>query len=201
MASKLRRKTALKASLFSFFAGVHTLMKSIEINQAIQQRKWDFIKRDYKAIHQSPLAMQQLADYLSEEGLYPFGEEWPGDALIQLGGLLKLPKLKESTSSGSMKFKFKKGFHEILRVYGEEALCPVNFQNSGDHWLLLILNASFHAAPFIAAQYSEHPKLYYQAFEDIEAVEEPWNGFSQINQLLDRQIQRENFYSRATFNN
>lgn len=199
MASARRQKEALRAAVFAYFAGAHFITEAVERAQSAissasskeaSEMRQAMLEADYERLKESGHLVEMFVDVLDEEDLYPFGSEWPREALAMLAEKLIPPKL--SISGGDdLRFRFKKGFKELLSDIAGSLTSSEGLQSSLDHWLVLLLNSAFNAGAIVAARNAETPKLYYDMMPEVEEETEPWSKYPQLPDLLDRQLRRE----------
>lgn len=200
MASVRRQKVALRAALFAYLAGAHYVIEEVEKAQALSpggqgadatELRHAMLEADYERLVEQPQNLEMLSEILDEEDLYPFGSEWPREALMELAALIIPPKLSITEPESSMKFRFKRGFKKMVLEFAS-AIEGVRKQRSSlDHWLVLLLNTAFHAGAVIAARSAENPKAYYDVIPSIEEETEPWTKYPQLGDMLDRQLRVE----------
>jgi hypothetical protein len=203
MANVRRKKEGLRAALFAFFAGAHHIIQEVEKSQALTpggggpeaiEARHAMLDADYERLREaaSQQSIEMLVEMLDEEGLYPFGSEWPREALQELVSKLIPPSLElENEAEGDLRFRFKKGFKEMLGGLAE-GLESVRVERSTlDHWMVLLLNMSFHAGMVVAARNAEDSKVYYTVLTEIEEDTEPWSRYPQIAAMLDRELRVE----------
>ena len=89
------------------------------------------------------------------------------------------------------KFRFRPGFNAALSRVARSVENDMRTPRTGDHWLALLLNISFHAGISAAAQLAENSKSYFSALPEIETEIEPWSRYPQIVDLFERQLSRE----------
>lgn len=200
MASFRRQKEALRIAIFSYYAGAHHITEEVEKNLSIKaggntqdaiEMRHAMLEADYERLRESHQSLEMFIDVLEEEDLYPFGSEWPREALAELGIKLKPPALSLDTGETDNKFRFKKGFKELLNAIASSLETELSRPNSMDHWMVLLLNTAFHAGAVAAARNAENPKLYYEVMPELEAETEPWTKYPQLADLLDKQLRRE----------
>src|SRR4051812_35372015 len=102
MASPRRVKEALRIAAFAYFAGAHYTTEEVERMQSLSPKGNDkdaaemrqtMLDADYERFHESMQNVFLFCDILDEEGLYPFGSEWPRDALEMLSKKIIPPQL------------------------------------------------------------------------------------------------------------
>lgn len=206
MASFRRQKEALRIAIFAYFAGAHFVTEEVEKAQSlsptggrqgasdeeITEMRHAMLEADYERLRGSIQAIDMLAEILEEEDLYPYGSEWPREALGILASKLIPPKLSsEASGENDFRFRFKKGFKELLNEIAEGVEGSGRKSSTLDHWMVLLLNAAFHAGAVIAARNAENPKLYYNVMPNLEEETDPWSKYPQLSDLLDKQMQRE----------
>jgi hypothetical protein len=203
MASSHKHKEALRSALFSFVTGAHSITEAVERSQALRTRganaadeteaRHVMLEADYERFLESPQSLEMLCDVLDEEGLYPFENEWPREAFALLMTKLIAPKLSisEPGEEVDFKFRFKKGFKNLLSEISTALETKMKDRGNLDHWLVMILNTSFHAGVLSAARNAENQKIYYDVVSEVEEETEPWGKFHQIAGLLDKQLSRE----------
>lgn len=186
MASYTRRKESLRAAALAYLAGAHCI--TVEVEKAHELRPIESAAPlDYGRVPASGSeGVGLLCDMLEEEELYPFGSEWPREALTELLTKLIPPE------PDALKFRFKKGFKELLS--GLAAGLGEGGPPRGhglDHWLALLLNTAFYAGATIAARMAENPKSFFATIEELESETEPWSRYPQLVNVYERQLRRE----------
>ena len=179
MASFRRQKEALRIVAMAYLAGAHNVTVEGERSQGVS------LQADFERLCASPMAVELFCEILNEEDLYPFGSEWPRDALAALISKLIPPKDDE------LRFRFRKGFKELLATVAGELEGRQESRSVLDHWMVLLINASFHAGMLVAARSSDNPKIYYDVIPSIEEETDPWTRYPQLQKLLDKQLRRE----------
>ena len=196
-------KVALKASTMAYIAGAHAVtdqvwrLKSEALAAEKREKAHSKLQKSLTALFKDDGNAEHLADFLNEEGLYPFGEEWSTEALSLMLSHLKPPRLNlEDPYEGSTEFRFKKGFQKNLvaearkryAVADEEADVP----SSGiDHWLNLLLNGSFQAGALLAARSGDDAATFRAALAAVEEDSEPWARYEQLGRLYDAEMERD----------
>ncbi len=187
-------------------------------NEESRSARIEMLMQNFVRFLNSPDVVDLFARILNEEDLYPFGMEWRAGALGSLLSKLIAPKLSfaspgrtpdpteaeifadadgfefsvEHTSErAAFKFRFRSGYKKLLNELPETLACAKTKPASIDHWLVVVINTSFHAGMNVAAQVAENAKAYYPAILEIENEEEPWNRYPQIMTTLTRQLRRE----------
>jgi hypothetical protein len=200
MATFGRRKEALRAVLYAFTAGAHAIVEEVEKAQGILpsgssddavEARQVMLTADYERMFESNQGIEMLADELDEEDLYPFGSDWPREALAMLLTLLVPPKLTFVDAETDLRFRFRKGFKKALVEIADGVEASRRRSASLDHWLVQLLNTAFHAGAQAAARMAENSKIYYDVMRDLEDETEAWNKYPQIAAALDRQLRRE----------
>ena len=199
MVSFNRKKQALKAAVLSYVAGVLDLVHEVNLSKslAVQEIVSDQFAEERKQMLLAEVrrcftsfdAVDYFAQFLSEEGLYPFRDEWPKEIIFELLNKIVIPD--ELNSLVDTKIRFKKGFKKLLNDFAEE-LTSDQLKPSGlDHWLVLLINSSFYGGALTAARLAENSKPYFEALSQLEQEVDPWMRFSQLEILLERQLARE----------
>lgn len=197
-------KVAFKGASLAFYAGAHCLSQQVyskkvgELPQEERELLEDDLFHNLRDVIETTQSSEFLAEFLSEEGLYPLADLWLGTDLEQMISLLKPPKLvSEEDSESPFEFRFKKGFLDTLTKISraqyierdEEAEVS---QSLLDHWLVLIINASFHAGCASLASSPMGGEDFYNAMSELEDETECWSRYPQITLLLEKEISREN---------
>ncbi|MBI2605757.1 MAG: hypothetical protein HYW49_06720 [Deltaproteobacteria bacterium] len=178
----------------------------------------EMLTQNFERFLNSPDVADLFVGILNEEDLYPFGTGWKAGALGSLLSKLVAPplsfaiagrasdptdaeiftdadgfefSLEPAAERPSLKFRFRKGYKKLLNELPETLACAKTKPASIDHWLVAVINTSFHAGMNVAAQVAENAKAYYPAILEIENEEEPWNRYPQILMALNRQLRRE----------
>ena len=200
MASVRRQKEALRIALFAFIAGAHHVTEEVERSQSLTttgstkdgtEMRHAMLEADYARLRESTQPLELFTDILDEEGLYPFGSEWPREALAMLSEKVIPPKLSIDEGESDLRFKFKKGFKLLLTEIASSIESAETHRSTLDHWLVLLMNTAFHGGAVVAARNAETPKLYYDVVTEIEVETEPWTRYPQLSELLDKQLKRE----------
>lgn len=200
MASPRRQKEALRAAIFAYFGGAHYITEAVEKAQSLTstgsgkdatELRHAMLEADYQRFKESGHVLEGFIDSLNEEDLYPFGSEWPGEAIAMLAEKTVPPKLSIDESEHDLKFRFKKGFKDLLSDLASGIESTAKKSSSLDHWMVLLLNSAFQAGAVAAARNAENPKVYYDALPELEEVTEPWSRYPQLADMLDRQLRRE----------
>lgn len=202
MASYRKQKEALRAATFAFLAGIHSVTEEVDKNHSFSganlsaeviEAQRNMLEADYRRTVESPQAVEMLVNMLNEEELYPFGSDWSAEALTELVHKVVAPDvpIAEVIDEANFRFRFKKGFKSLLSDFASNIESAVHDRSTLDHWLVLILNASFLAGMTAAARTAENSKAYYAALEEIEDVTEPWGRYPQIMKALEKQLRRE----------
>jgi hypothetical protein len=200
MASIGRRKEALRAVLYAYSAGAHAIVEEVEKAQSILpsgssddaiEARQVMLTDDYNRLFESSQGIEMLCDVLDEEELYPFGSDWPREALAILLQLLKPPKLTFEEPETDLRFRYRKGFKKALIEIAEGVEASRRRSVSLDHWLVQLLNTAFYAGAQAATRLAENAKIYYDVMRDLEDETEAWNKYPQIAAALDRQLRRE----------
>jgi hypothetical protein len=199
MAPYKRQKEALRAAIYAYLAGAHHITEEVDRSQgltiagqkpeAIEARQV-MLEADYERLLESTQSIELFVDILDEEDLYPYGSEWPREAIAILLTKVKAPKLVFEGES-DLRFGFKKGFKEILTELASAIDGTKRYKSTLDHWMVLLINTAFHAGMIVAARSAENSKLYYDVIHEVEEETEPWSRYSQIGNMLDRQLSRE----------
>lgn len=199
MASFRRQKEALRAALYAFIAGAHSVGEEVEKSQSISvyglspqatEARHAMLLTDYKRLLETPQSVEMLADILGEEELYPFGSEWPREAMIEIIAKIAAPRLSIG-GEPDYELRFRKGFKKTLNEWASSFESSVRDASGLDHWMTLIINTAFFAGATLAARNAENPKAYYAAIQQIEEEVEAWGRYPQLVKLLDRQLARE----------
>ena len=150
------------------------------------------LEADYDRFKGSHVHLVELyCEILDEEDLYPFGGDWPREAMTLLAEKLVPPKLSIDGDEDDFKFRFKKGFKELINDVAHSVESAQSKPSSLDHWLVVLLNTAFHAGATVAARNAETPKAYFDVMTDLEEETEPWTKYPQLADMLDRQLRRE----------
>lgn len=202
MASYIKQKAALKGAVYAFVAGAHYMVEHVDKSQSISvkgsgkdatEAREVMLEDDFERFLKSPQSIAALCDMLDEEDIYPYGTEWPREAIELLLGKLIAPKLTlgGEDGAGDYYFRFKKGFKELATDLAHNYEALKNEKSQLDHWLTLILNMSFHAGVMTVSQMAENTKLYQSVVSEVEEETEPWGRYPQISELMDKQLARE----------
>lgn len=201
MASFRRQKEALRIAVFALFAGAHYLTEEVEKSQSLTaagstqdatELRHAMLEADYERFFESPQTLEMFIEILDEEDLYPFGAEWPREPLAELVSKLIPPKLSVAEGQESdNRFRFKKGFKNLLNDIASNIEGISRLRSTLDHWMVLLLNTAFHGGATVAARNAENPKLYYNLMPELEEEVEPWTHYPQLSELLDKQLKRE----------
>jgi len=221
MANYVRKKEALRAALYSFLAGIHCLTEEVERTQGLiyedikneseqsREARHLLLVKNLEVVLESDDAIRNFVEQLNLEGLYPFYDNWPEAFLNEMYKKIILPplvfgkdvekKLENSSIQidpynldvNYLKFRFRKGFKKILNEAALAATTLGREPSSIDHWLVLIVNTGFHAGMTICAQFSENSRIYYDTISSLEACEDLWTRYPQIQKIIDRQLKRE----------
>lgn len=172
---------------------------------------------NYSRVTSSPDVAEYFAAILNDEELYPFGSMWNVDVIREVFSKTIAPDpdfsedgfeesvetelytdsdgdefwVEKKTTAGSSRFRFRQGYKKILTQAAEQLDGDKKKPDSVDHWLVQLLNISFHAGMNIAAQCAENAQPYYEAMGEIENDEEPWGRYPQIVAIFERQLRRE----------
>ncbi|MBI3543942.1 MAG: hypothetical protein HY075_11780 [Deltaproteobacteria bacterium] len=200
MANPLRQKEALRAALYAYYAGAHAITETVEKVQSVSssgsgkdatEMRHAMLEADYQRLRESPVHLIELfCEILDEEDLYPFGGDWPREAMTMLAEKLIPPKLSID-GEDDCKFRFKKGFKELLNDIAQSVTSEQSKPTSLDHWLVVLFNTAFHAGATVAARNAETPKAYFDVITELEEETEPWTRYPQLSDMLDRQLRRE----------
>ncbi|MBI3556791.1 MAG: hypothetical protein HY074_11050 [Deltaproteobacteria bacterium] len=202
MASASRQKEALRIALFAFIAGAHHVTEEVEKTQSLTaagstkdgtEMRHAMLEADYARLRESTQPLEMFTDILDEEGLYPFGAEWPREALAMLSEKVVPPKLSIDEGESDLRFRFKKGFKLLLKEIASSIESSETHRSTLDHWLVLLLNTSFHGGAVVAARNAESPKLYYDVISQIEEETDPWMRYPQLEDLLEKQLRSRLF--------
>ncbi len=165
-------------------------------------------------------AIQILAQTLCEEGLYPFGSGWPPEALSEVFNRIIPLRLtfgveakplksaedmqlyrdaddnlfwaeEDGEEESSLRLRFRKGFKKTLNDYASAIDGMSNKPDTIDHWMILLLNTSFHTGMHAAAQLAENSQAYYKCITELETEEEIWSKYPQLTEIFERQLRRE----------
>lgn len=202
MATYRRQKEALKAAVYAYVAGAHAVTEEVEkmqgmsggqkLNAEMAEARHEMLDADYQRLFTSSQAIELFVDVLDEEELYPFGSEWPREALVELIGKIIAPKLSAVADGDvELKLRFRKGFKKTLAEFASSLESYKRQSSTLDHWMALLLNTSFHAGATVAARNAENSKAYYAAIQQLEEEVEPWGRYPQLVDLLERQLRRE----------
>lgn len=201
MASFKKQKEALRAAVLAYIAGAHSVTEEVERMQSVSELKTSsemvearhsMLASDYSRLFTSTQAIEMFVDVLDEEDLYPFGSEWPREAIIELVSKIFPPKLSLETGvDAELRFRYRAGFKKLLSDFASSLESHQKRSSSLDHWMALLLNTAFHAGATVAARNAEGSKIYYQAVQQLEEEVEPWGRYPQLVDLLERQLRRE----------
>ena len=200
MASANRQKEALRIALFAFIAGAHHVTEEVEKTQSLTkvgstkdgtEMRHAMLEADYARLRESTQPLELFTDILDEEDLYPFGSEWPREALAMLSEKVVPPKLSIDEGESDLRFRFKKGFKLLLTEISTSIESSETHRSTLDHRLVMLMNTSFHGGAVVAARNAEAPKLYYDVISQIEEETDPWMRYPQLNDLLEKQLKRE----------
>lgn len=201
MASYRRQKEALKAAVYAYVAGAHSVTEEVERMQGLSGKTMNaemieahhaMLEADYTRLFTNTQAIEMFLEVLDEEELYPFGNEWPREAIGELMSKVIPPQLS-SVAGGDveMKLRFRTGFKKLLAEFASSLESFKRPTSTLDHWLALLLNTAFHAGATVAARNAENSKAYYAAIQQLEEEVEPWGRYPQLVNLLERQLSRE----------
>lgn len=201
MASFVKQKEALRAAAFAYIAGAHSVTEEVERMQSlalksmspeVQEDRHAMLEADYTRLFSSVQAIGMYVDVLDEEDLFPFGSEWPREALLEVIFKIIPPKLSFITEEESdFRLRFKSGFKKIVADFASSLESSRRDAGTLDHWLVLLLNTGFHAGATVAARNAEDSKVYYQAIQQLDEEVEPWGRYPQLVSLLERQLRVE----------
>src|SRR4051812_1892960 len=186
MAAPRRQKEALRLSLFAFIAGGHYVTEQVWKTQSLLPGSVnkEMLLADYARFCSSSESIDSLADILDEEDLYPYGNEWPREALMHLLGKLIVPAVSFEETRPHPRFRFKKGFKEMLTDFSCVIEGAKRDRSTLDHWLVLVVNGAFYAGAVCASRMAENTKVYFNAVQEVEQETEPWAKYDQISALL-----------------
>lgn len=203
MATHRKKKEALRAALFAYFAGAHYVTEEVEKSfslrpgqnaDEITEARHTMLLADYERMLHAPEGLQMLVEMLNEEDLFPFGETWPTEAFLALAEKVIPPMLVFSSNDGAgsdYRFRFKVGFKDMLYACAEEFEATKKVPTTNDHWLTLLLNTAFYAGITAASRIAENSKSYFAVLPEIEGEVEPWGKYPQILSTFDKQLKRE----------
>ena len=186
MAKFKRKKEALRASCLSFLAGIHSVNQEVLKLADSDTETQQLATESYNHVSTSPQAAELLIEILNQEELYPFANEWPLEAIFELNQKIILFRDGES-----QRFRFKKGFKERLNNHAQNIEAGLNRPYGSDHWMTSLINTTFFAGASIASQLAPDPKKYHAGIQELEMEAEPWNKYPQLNELFEKQLQRE----------
>lgn len=201
MASFVKQKEALRAAAFAYVAGAHSVTEEVERMQSlsekssipeVQEDRHAMLEADYTRFFSSVQAINMFVDVLDEEDLFPFGSEWPREALLEVVFKIIPPKLSFIVEEESdFRLRFRSGFKKIVADFAASLESSRREASTLDHWLVLLLNTGFHAGATVAARSAENSKLYYDAIQQLDEEVEPWGRYPQLVNLLERQLRVE----------
>lgn len=202
MANYRRQKEALKAAVYAYVAGAHAVTEEVEkmqgmaggekLNAEMLEARHEMLNADYQRLFTSSQSIDMFVDVLDEEDLYPFGSEWPREALLEIASKVVAPKLSATTDGDiELKLRFRKGFKKTLAEFASTLESHKRQSSTLDHWMALLLNTGFHAGATVAARNAENSKAYYTAIQQLEEEVEPWGRYPQLVELLERQLRSE----------
>lgn len=186
--------------MFAYFAGAHFITELVEKAQSLTpggsnkdavEMRHAMLEADYERLREAPHMLEMFCDSLNEEDLYPFGAEWPREVFEMLATRLIAPKLSIDDPETDLKFRFKKGFKDLLNDFASSLDSTDARPSSLDHWMVVLLNTAFQTGAVIAARNAENPKLYYDVMNELEEETEPWTKYPQLSDALDKQLRRE----------
>lgn len=202
MATVRRQKEALRISILSFIAGIHHVHREVErtrawtetnVTQELENSRQASLALEFIQLLTSSEILDLFVEILNEEQLYPFGDNWPKEALSDLRDKIIPPRLnlKNIDETDPEEFRYKKGFKEVLETYASGIESFIRPSNNADHWMAQIINTSFYAGVTLPSKFSETPKSFHAAIQEIESDNEPWNRYSQLLHFLEKQLRRE----------
>lgn len=202
-------KVALKAGAMAYIAGAHAVtdqvwrLKSDALSGDAREKAFKKLQKSLTAHFKDDGNAEHLADFLNEEGLYPFGEEWSTEALTLMLSLLKPPKMNmDDPYEGSTEFRFKKGFQKNLLAEARKRYAVADEEadvssSQLDHWLHLLLNGAFQAGALLASRSGDDAATFRAALAAVEEDSEPWARYEQLGRMYDSEMERdENDYDR-----
>lgn len=204
MPSLREYKVALKSAALAFMAGAHC---SAQVVLQRNHRKkagsqdptlYDDLLIKLKDFLGSAESGEILSQFLSEEELYPFGENWPEQELAEIISLAKVPALnQEDPHEFKTEFRFKKGFMNALSIVAKEHYLERDedaevYKSTLDHWLLLVINTSFYAGASALTQVVDGAqKLFHDALAEIEEESEAWARYPQLTAMIDKEVSND----------